>query len=190
MFQDFVYTKANAMPAQLCQEIIEQGEYHLHHDTGIVEFGDSGSEPLSRQDTQLFLPLVMQNQWHNIHKPLLKGYEEYQNQYEICKGYPVESRGIKWQKTAVGQSGFASWHIEQHGHRSTSDRFAVWMIYLNDVAEGGETEFIYQKLKLKPEQGTLVIWPAGLTHPHRGNPPYSNDKYILTGWLNLTVMGV
>jgi hypothetical protein len=56
------------------------------------------------------------------------------------------------------------------------------MVYLNDVEEGGETEFLYQGLKIKPEKGTLVVWPSSYTHVHRGNPPYSNDKYIITGW--------
>jgi hypothetical protein len=50
------------------------------------------------------------------------------------------------------------------------------------VQEGGETEFLYQHMRVKPEQGTLVIWPAAFTHTHRGNPPLSNEKYIVTGW--------
>ena len=40
-----------------------------------------------------------------------------------------------------------------------------------------------QSLRIKPEQGTLVLWPAGYTHIHRGNPPLSGEKYIMTGWL-------
>ena len=55
------------------------------------------------------------------------------------------------------------------------------MIYLNDVEEGGETEFLYQKRKFKPEKGTVMVWPGAYTHLHRGNPPMS-DKYIATGW--------
>ena len=57
------------------------------------------------------------------------------------------------------------------------------MFYLNDVQEGGETEFFYQDLKIKPKKGTMVIAPAGFTHTHRGNKPISNDKYILTSWV-------
>ena len=56
------------------------------------------------------------------------------------------------------------------------------MVYLNDVKEGGETEFQYQKLRVKPKRGTVLIWPGGFTHLHRGNPPLSGDKYIATGW--------
>jgi quercetin dioxygenase-like cupin family protein len=57
------------------------------------------------------------------------------------------------------------------------------MFYLNDVDEGGETEFYYQQQKVKPVKGRMVIAPAGFTHTHRGNKPESNDKYILTSWV-------
>jgi hypothetical protein len=62
------------------------------------------------------------------------------------------------------------------------------MVYLNDVDEGGETEFLYQQVKIKPKRGTVVIWPGGFTHLHRGNPPLKN-KYIATGWLSADPVG-
>ena len=63
------------------------------------------------------------------------------------------------------------------------NRIMAWMIYLNDVEDGGETEFLYQSMRVKPKQGTLVLWPAHFTHMHRGNPPLSGEKYIMTSWL-------
>ena len=57
------------------------------------------------------------------------------------------------------------------------------MIYLNTIEEGGETEFLYLKKREKPVEGKLLIFPAGFTHTHRGNPPLKGDKYILTSWL-------
>ena len=44
------------------------------------------------------------------------------------------------------------------------------MVYLNDVTEGGETEFLYQKCRFKPKK-MWIVWPAQFTHVHRGNPP-------------------
>jgi hypothetical protein len=61
-------------------------------------------------------------------------------------------------------------------------RYLAYTVYLNTVEEGGETEFLYQKQRLKPEAGTLAIWPAAWTHVHRGNPPLSGSKYIITTW--------
>ena len=37
-------------------------------------------------------------------------------------------------------------------------RVLAWMVYLNDVPEGGETEFLYQQVKIKPTANTLVIY--------------------------------
>ena len=59
----------------------------------------------------------------------------------------------------------------------------AFILYLNDVDEGGETEFLYQSRRVKAKAGTVVLWPAAYTHVHRGNPPLSGSKYILTGWL-------
>ena len=56
------------------------------------------------------------------------------------------------------------------------------MFYLNDVEEGGETEFYNQKVKIKPKKGTCVIFPTYNTHLHKGHIPISNDKYILNMW--------
>ena len=55
-------------------------------------------------------------------------------------------------------------------------------IYLNVVEEGGETEFLSQKKRYNPVAYTALLWPGSWTHQHRGNPPLSGDKYILTGW--------
>ena len=42
------------------------------------------------------------------------------------------------------------------------------MTYLNDVSDGGETEFYYQKLKVKPETGLTLIWGSDWTFTHKG----------------------
>ena len=63
------------------------------------------------------------------------------------------------------------------------DLIKTYILYLNDVEEGGETELLYQSMRFKPEAGTLLLFPAGFTHTHRGNPPLSGEKYIMTGWV-------
>ena len=63
-----------------------------------------------------------------------------------------------------------------------SYRIITFLWYLNDVSEGGETEF-WGNYKIKPEAGKLILFPATWTFPHTGKMPLSNDKYIITGWL-------
>lgn len=91
---------------------------------------------------------------------------------------------VKLQKTQPGQ-GYHVWHIEHSFGMEMAHRVLAFTIYLNDVEEGGETEFLHQKVRVKPVKGRCVIWPAGFPFVHRGNPPLSGDKYIMTSWLNI-----
>lgn len=89
---------------------------------------------------------------------------------------------LKLQKT-MPKGGFHKFHMEAQD-RGTSDRILTLMTYLNDVEQGGTTEFIQQGLQVEPKAGRTIVWPAYYTHPHRGNPPYSGAKYIITGWVS------
>lgn len=93
---------------------------------------------------------------------------------------------IQAQKYDAGKGNYNYWHCEvypQAPHNEPLHRTLLFMYYLNDVAEGGETEFYYQQRAIKPKAGTMVIAPAYFTHTHRGCIPVSNDKYILTSWI-------
>ncbi len=95
--------------------------------------------------------------------------------------YPLHSALIH--KYEPPNQGYHVWHQDwQTSDAKYATRMLVGMVYLNDVEEGGETEFYHQKLKIKPEQGTLVVWPSYFTHIHRGNKPISNAKYIINTW--------
>ena len=63
--------------------------------------------------------------------------------------------------------------------------YLTYIWYLNDVIEGGETEF-FGNYKIKPEVGKLVLFPACWSFPHCGLMPISSNKYIITGWLYLS----
>ena len=110
-------------------------------------------------------------------------YPHYARKYGIISKLERHTvTEIKIQKTKPGE-GYHDWHAENTGIRLTKNRLLVFSLYLNDVEEGGETEFLYLKKRFKPVRDRLLIFPAGFTHTHRGNPPLSGDKYILTGWV-------
>lgn len=92
---------------------------------------------------------------------------------------------INQQKYEAAKGGYPYWHSEvypQKGHNDALHRILLFMFYLNDVEEGGTTDFYYQDVSIKPKAGRMVIAPAYFTHTHRGSVPKSNDKYILTSW--------
>ena len=109
-------------------------------------------------------------------------YPEYIKCFSVLND--ISRHGIhthKIQKTLPTQ-GYHVWHCEQDS-RERGQRIAAYALYLNDVEEGGETEFLYLSKRIKPQTGKLVIFPSGYLHTHRGNPPLSGTKYIMTGWL-------
>jgi hypothetical protein len=80
---------------------------------------------------------------------------------------------------------FHAWHTERaHAEFPYAQRHLVFMTYLNDVTDAGETEFFHQRLRMRPQKGLTIIWPADWTFTHRGIPSPSQDKYIVTGWLS------
>jgi hypothetical protein len=79
--------------------------------------------------------------------------------------------------------GYHVYHTERDGLNS-SLRHLTFMTYLNDVSDGGQTEWYYQKLKIKPETGLTVIWGTDWTFTHRGIPSSTETKYIITGWFS------
>jgi len=108
-------------------------------------------------------------------------YKDYSETYSVLADYDRHTIfTYKIQRTDPA-GGYHVWHSEDGGV-CHSRRIGVYILYLNDVEEGGETEFLYQSMRVKPKQGTLLIWPAAFTHTHRGNPPLSNPKYSVTGW--------
>jgi hypothetical protein len=93
---------------------------------------------------------------------------------------------VNLQKYLAGEGGYPHWHSEIYPRDQRCDplhRVLLWTVYLNDVPEAGETEFFYQRRKIAPRAGSLLIAPAGFTHTHRGNTPVGGDKYIATSWV-------
>lgn len=95
---------------------------------------------------------------------------------------------VNLQRYSQGQGGYHHWHSEHYPHPSDPEqralhRVLLWLVYLNDVDQGGETEFFFQQAKVKPTQGSLVLAPCTFTHTHRGCVPQSNDKYVMASWV-------
>ena len=63
------------------------------------------------------------------------------------------------------------------------------MVFLNDVEEGGSTDFTRLGLSIEPKQGALLAWnnadPEGVPNEwtmHAGTPVKAGVKYIITKW--------
>lgn len=114
-----------------------------------------------------------------------KAYTYYRTEFDVINTMQRHSIfTYKVQKTMPG-GGYHVWHCE-NGSLETSRRVGVYILYLNEVMSGGETEFLYLNQRIPPKEGRLLIFPSGFTHTHRGNPPLKGSKYIMTGWIELS----
>jgi len=127
--------------------------------------------------------------WYKDLKNILVNFDIALKHYEThtsIKNYiginNFEYTSIKIQKTLPSQ-GYHIWHVEKGPGLDYLRRALAFTIYLNDIEEGGETEFLYQSTRVKPKKGRIAIWPASFPYVHRGNPPLSGEKYIMTSWL-------
>mgnify|MGYP001299160857 CR=1 FL=1 len=92
----------------------------------------------------------------------------------------------------IGSFNIQRYHTGEHFQRVHAERHSIytlhrvlaWMTYLNDVEDGGATFFPHYDLKIKPERGKTLIWPADWTHAHCGEVVGSGSKYVITGWMH------
>ena len=183
---NFIEAYSNALSVEACEKACERMD-------AIISRPDPGascilSDNESRTDWNIFTGSYgsLKSSEEAVLDAVWSGWRQYNKKYGVTsRTFPeIFSAGWKFQKSSTG-GGFHQWHCEQGSGEPNNTRFAVWMIYLNTVEEGGKTEFKFQDIAVKPEAGTLLIWPAAYTHVHRAARDLVGDKYIATGWFNL-----
>jgi hypothetical protein len=190
--KDFIGVYDGYIPDEACDEAIELFNKYQEFNKVFSRFTSEGATPDFKNDKQLFCTGdVLTDQEFNVTKLKLlmvnfdMALRHYYTETNV-KRYTAEdiiTDHVKIQKTLPAQ-GYHVWHIEHAAERDMAKRVLVYSIYLNTVEEGGETEFLYQSQRVKPIKGRIVIWPAGFPYVHRGNPPLSGEKYILTSWIS------
>lgn len=178
----FIFVKDNAMPDEWCDEMIRRFEENPQEQYQ-GRIGQTASED---QQIKRSTDLVVSNKenWKDIDQVLFRSLglaiKEFREQYPYFKG-SFKDVGYAIQRTDPGE--FYHWHIDGGSHDfSQRQLVAVW--YLNDVpGPGGETEFLFQNLKVTPKKARLVLFPPFWTHEHRGVTLEKGVKYIATTWV-------
>ena len=174
----------------MCDKLVE----HYHNSDkqpGYVGYKQINKKTKDSKDVHVnFLTSTLIKEYVKEVKGYAKKYcETYVWANRACPEFDiVENFNIQYYPPG---GGFKTWHFEQHfmpdertGADYTSKRHLVFMTYLNDVTDEGETEFFYQRRFIQPRKGLTVIWPAGWMHTHRGIPSSTQEKYIITGWIS------
>lgn len=178
----FVFLKDNALPDELCDEMIRRfEEYQDEQYPGRigqqVDFDNS-----IKKSTDL--ALGGKEHWKDIDQALFYSLglalKDFRQRFPFFGGR-FKDQGYAIQRTDPGE--YYHWHIDGGSHQFAERQLvAVW--YLNDVpGPGGSTEFLYQNIKVQPQKGSLLLFPPFWTHEHRGETLQDGVKYIATTWL-------
>lgn len=178
----FIFEIAGALPADVCREMVRRFEdsTDLHYQGRI---GQQAAEDQSIKKTT-DLAISAQEGWkdvdHILHQSIGLAVRTFRERFPFFNG-PFKDIGYNMQRYEAGE--YYHWHIDGGSH-DFADRQLVALWYLNDVpGPGGETEFLYQDLKVRPEEGKLVLFPPFWTHEHRAVTVNEGVKYIATTWV-------
>jgi hypothetical protein len=178
----FIFERERALPPSFCETVIERFEANpqQQYEGRVGQLRERDSSIKQTMD------LVVSNKedWKDVDemffRSLAAAMREFREAFPYFKG-PFKDMGYQVQRYLPGQ--FYHWHIDGGSHE-LSQRQLVALWYLNDVpGPGGETQFLYQDISVRPEQGKLVLFPPFWTHEHRAARLESGVKYIATTWV-------
>jgi hypothetical protein len=188
---NFIGVYDNYITKEECNKAIKLFEDQNKFNNTVNRINFEKVSILDKQDKQFFAaPDNIDVWWEELKSMMfnfdmaLKHYIENTGAADAYGGGPFHFTCLKIQKT-LPTEGYHVWHIEHGKGFDNEARAFVFSIYLNDVEDGGETEFLHFSKRVKPKTGRIVIWPAAFPYVHRGNSPLSGEKYILTSWMLL-----
>ena len=178
----FVFERPGALPPAFCEAVIERFEANPAQQY-VGRIGQLREADASVKQTT---DLVVSNKedWRDVDallfQSLAAAMREFRERFPYFQG-PFKDCGYQVQRYRPGE--FYHWHIDGGSHE-LSQRQLVALWYLNDVpGPGGETEFLYQAISVRPTQGKLVLFPPFWTHEHRAATLQTGVKYIATTWV-------
>ena len=184
---NFIYHVKGVLSVDQCNNIIKfYDDNEEYHRKGALSGDPTNEYSKLKKCTEICINtnvLVESEYFKSFDSTIIKIIDEYKMKYNFLN-YTLRWRMnkiFKIQKYLPSQAYFAT-HCENDGTPSTRMRMLAWMVYLNTVTDGGETEFPCQGVKFQPHCGDVLIWPAYWTHPHHGLTSPSQEKIIMTGW--------
>jgi len=187
---NFIGVYDNYILPEECHKAIQLFENQDKFNKTLNRIAVENASILQKQDQQYFANASNIDVWWEELRSMMFNFDLAWNHYLKNTGadnaYDVKFNytSLKIQKT-LPTEGYHTWHIEHGKGFDYESRAFVFSIYLNDVEKGGETEFLHFSKRVEPKTGRIVIWPAAFPYVHRGNPPLSGEKYILTSWMML-----
>lgn len=193
----------NVLLPEECERIIKLFNKHSKHQYKGIVLGDQDNslkntrKPKHTQELNITDVAKENKDFSEIDKLLYNRLQTYLNTYITKIKEKVRTSNIKNEnenniidtgyqiQKYKKNTGYYVNHVDSHVFNTNigiHDRIITYIWYLNDINEGGETNFI-SNFKIKPVAGRLLFFPSTWSYPHAGLIPISSDKYIITGWI-------
>lgn len=184
---DLVRIYPGRLSVEDCQQLIEGFEDRAADH--VIHQGE-GSAPR-------FAELNLTQCWEKGHElafgAILPAFESYSRDLKItAQQWPEDLafEELRMKRYRAGTDDCFPEHVDVGDHASAR-RFLSALLYLNDVEEGGETEFLpwgddHVSRSWFPRAGSVLVFPPLWPWLHAGRPPLSGPKYILSTYLHYT----
>lgn len=189
--ENFIREYPNTIPVETCRKLISTFEENIDDSSESLISGYAKKKSTRNSEAiALSLHPAFKKFKKEINSACLNLYLEYRKSikslsidYMTALLFSECYQIIKYKKN----DGYYRHHIDI-GTMDVSPRSFSIIIYLNDVDEGGETEFPDWGVKVKAETGKVIIFPPFFTHLHQGMVPINCDKYIIVTWLRYNAL--
>ena len=145
---NFIGVYDNYITLDECNRAIKLYEDQNKFNNTINRIGFENASILRKQDKQFFAIENNLDVWWESLKPMVFNFDMAFKHYIETTGAkdaydtPFHFTTLKIQKT-LPTEGYHIWHIEHNKGYDNEPRAFAYSIYLNDVEDGGETEFLH-----------------------------------------------
>jgi len=133
----------------------------------------SGAQAARARNSSSFLMDSGGADWNEVHSVIRMAAHSYNNNFD------ASWNGTLDRVTMLRYLEGDGFYVPHYDDSSRFPRAFSMLIYLNDVVEGGETEFTALGLSVRPAAGDLVVFPAQPPYVHQACVPTVGDKFVI-----------
>ena len=178
---DFIHVYDDVLDSSTCNSLIEVFESNVDKHERIENSNKPNFTQFNLTENSKITKKI--EQIHNLLLSKIFQYKKKYYEFVDSRCFPSEHAFEQFRIKRYVNDGndMFDTHVDVTDHES-SRRFLSFLLYLNDVDNGGET--IFEGMAIKPKVGRMVVFPPLWMFPHIGTSPVSNSKYIISTYLH------